>query len=89
MKRTKEFPFNKARRITPAEVKAGKKAIEALTGKERKRRAGRPPKLSKEKYVPISVRIHPLALAWLKKQAKKQAVPYQSIINQILLREAA
>lgn len=89
MSRTKEFPFSKARRITAREVKEHSAAIEKFEGKKRPSRLGRPPKAAGEKYVPISVRLHPLAMAWLKKEAKKRAAPYQSIINQILLREAA
>ena len=89
MKLTKEFPFHKARRITPEEVEKGRRAIEQLTGQTRLRRKGRPPADPSRKYKPISIRIHPLALAWLKKEAKKRRIPYQTIINQILLREAA
>ena len=89
MKRVKEFPFHRARRITASETEAYRKAIEKREGKKRPKRIGRPPKLTTEKYQPISVRLHPKALAWLKKEAKKRAVPYQTIINQILLEEAA
>lgn len=89
MKSTKEFPFEHARRITPAELKAFRKALEERTGRKIAKRPGRPPKAKGEKYVPISVRLHPLALAWLKKQSKKRALPYQTIINQLILKEAA
>jgi predicted DNA binding CopG/RHH family protein len=89
MKRTKQFPFDKARRISTDEVRSNRRALEAFDGKQPVPRIGRPPKANAEKYVPISVRLHPLALAWLKKQAKKESVPYQTIINQILLRHAA
>ncbi len=89
MKHIKEFPFHKARRITAEELKSHRKAIESLEGRKRPVRVGRPPKALDEKYIPISVRLHPVALAWLKRQAKKQSVPYQTIINQILLQQAA
>ena len=89
MKSTDEFPFERARRVTPAEIKKARKAIEKVTGKPRPRRLGRPPKKNEEKFVPISLRLHPVALAWLKKEAKKRAVPYQSIINELLLKFAA
>ena len=87
MKRTKTFPFNKARRITSEEVRANRKAIEDLLGTKRTARLGRPPKADGEKYILISIRLHPAVLRWLKKQAKKQDVAYQTIINEILLRE--
>jgi len=89
MKRSREFPFHKARRITPKEVESFRKALEKAEGVKRPKRIGRPPKKTKEKYVPVSIRLHPLALAWLKKESKKRALPYQTIINQILLKEAA
>ena len=89
MKSIKEFPFEKARRVTSKEVAKGKKAIERLTGKPRANRIGRPPKPLKEKFIPISIRLHPLALSWLKNESKKRSVPYQSIINEMLLRLAA
>jgi len=89
MKSIKEFPFEKARRVTSSEVAKGKKAIEKLTGKPRATRLGRPPKPSKEKFVPVSIRLHPKALNWLKKEAKKRSIPYQSIINEMLLKFAA
>jgi hypothetical protein len=89
MKSTKEFPFEKARRVTPREVAKARKAIEKLTGKPRPKRPGRPPKSKKEKFIPISIRLHPRALDWLKKEAKKRDVPYQSIINEMLLKFAA
>lgn len=89
MKSTKEFPFDRARRVTSSEVAKGRRAIAKATGRPRVKRTGRPPKSSKEKFVPISIRIHPTALSWLKKEAKKRAIPYQSIINEVLLKLAA
>ena len=89
MKRSRQFPFHKARRITTSEVEAFRKGIEKSQGKKRQKRLGRPPKKAQEKYVPISVRLHPQAIAWLKREAKKREVPYQTIINQLLLKEAA
>lgn len=89
MKSTKEFPFNKARRITTKEVVTGRRAIEKFTGKPRPKRKGRPPKSLSQKYVPISIRLDPKALSWLKREAKRKSVPYQTIINNLLLKEAA
>jgi len=89
MKSIKEFPFEKARRVTAIEVEKGRKAIERLTGLKRPKRKGRPSKPDKDKYVPISVRLHPDALAWLKKEAKRRSIPYQTIINEVLLKTAA
>ena len=89
MSSTKEFPFHKARRVTLKEVRDARKAIEKMIGKKRPARKGRPPKAAADKYKPISIRLHPSALAWLKMQARKRSLPYQTIINEILLKEAA
>ncbi len=85
MKLTEEFPFERARRVSELEVEKGRKAIEKLTGRTRAKRVGRPPKVLKDKYIPISIKLHPLALSWLKREAKRKSLPYQTIINQLLL----
>ena len=87
MKNTKDFPFEKARRITKKETTAAKKAIETKTGEKRKAR-GRPTKEEQEKYVPTSIRLHPKVLDWAKAEAKKRGVGYQTIINEVLLKKA-
>lgn len=87
MKNSKNFPFEKARRISSEEVSSARKAIEAKTGKKREAR-GRPAKSQEQKFVPTSIRLHPKVLAWAKKEAKKKGVGYQTIINEILLAKA-
>ncbi len=88
MKKPKEFRFENARRVTPQETELFRKAIEEKLDVKRPKR-GRPPKATKEKFTPISIRLHPLALAWAKKEAKKRGVGYQTIINELLLEKAA
>ena len=87
MKNIKEFPFEKSRRITKKEVSVARKAIEKATGKERKAR-GRPIKIEKDKYIPISIRLHPRILKWVKKEARARKIGYQSIINEILMKRS-
>lgn len=87
MKNSKDFPFEKARRISSQEVRSGKKAIEEKTGKKRKMR-GRPSKTEDEKFIPTSIRLHPKVLEWAKREAKKRGCGYQTIINEILLDKA-
>ena len=87
MKSTKEFPFEKARRITEKEIASAQKAIEKQTGKKRNAR-GRPTKPEKEKYIPTSIRLHPNILKWAKKEAKKRRTGYQSVINEVLLKKS-
>ena len=87
MKNIKEFPFEKSRRITKKEVSAARKAIEKTTNKKRKVR-GISVKIEKDKYVPISIRLHPIVLKWTKKEAKARKTGYQSIINEALMKKS-
>lgn len=88
MKKPKQFPFEKSRRITAREVEAYKGAIEDKTGEKRRAR-GRPAKSVDAKFSPISIRLHPIVLAWAKREAEKRGVGYQTIINEVLLKKAA
>ena len=87
MRNSREFPFERARRVTAGEVEAARRAIERLTGKPRPSR-GRPPKETAEKYRMISIRIHPRVLAWARRKAGKRGVGYQTVINDALFRVA-
>lgn len=80
----KNFPFERARRVTPEEVEEARLAIEKLTGKPRPPRPGRPAKSLDEKYVMISLRLHPEILSRLKLEAERTSVPYQTIIGKLL-----
>jgi uncharacterized protein (DUF4415 family) len=84
MRNSRDFPFERARRISAKEVSAAQKAIEQVTGQKRKRR-GRPAKRTEEKFIPTSIRLHPEVLQWTKREAKKRGCGYQTIINEILL----
>lgn len=88
MKRSKTFPFERARRITDREVQGYRKAIEEKLGIKRPVR-GRPPKQIDEKYCAVSIRLHPKILEWAKTEAKRRGEGYQTIINQALLKLAA
>jgi uncharacterized protein (DUF4415 family) len=89
MKKIKEFQFDKARRVTPEETEAFRKAIEKKLGVKRPVRPGRPPMPPAEKAKAISIRLHPRILAWAKSEAKKQGVGYQTVINEFLLKKIA
>ncbi len=88
MKHIREFPFDKARHVTTAEVRKAHKAIEDKLGKKRRSR-GRPLKALSERYRAVSIRLHPKVMSWAKAQAKKQHVGYQTVINEVLLKLAA
>ena len=85
IKKESEFPFERARRVTPEESQKFRKAIsEQFDIKLRKR--GRLVKNEDEKYEPISIRLHPKVLAWAKEEAQKRGIGYQTVINEVLLK---
>jgi len=84
MKKEFEFPFERARRVTPEESQKFRGAISEQFGTKLKKR-GRPAKNEAEKYEPISIRLHPKVLAWAKEEAQKRGVGYQTVINEVLL----
>ena len=86
MKKQKEFPFDRSRRVTAEEVTAARSAIAAKLGKPRASR-GRPPKGAR-KYRPVSMRLHPKIIAWAKREAKRRGIGYQTLINEVLLKAA-
>lgn len=87
MKKQKEFRFEKSRRVKSSETETFKKAIEATLGIKRPVR-GRPEKAAGEKFQPISIRLHPMIIAWAKKEGKRRGVGYQTIINEVLMAKA-
>lgn len=86
MSKEREFNFDRAYRPTWEQTESARKAIEKKLGVKRPPR-GRPPK-GLDKYKPIQIRIHPLALRWAKSQAKHLGIGYQTVINQALLARA-
>lgn len=84
MSQESEFPFERARRVTPEETQAFRAAISDQFGVKLRKR-GRPIKEEEEKYEPISIRLHPKILAWAKAQAEQRGIGYQTVINEVLL----
>jgi uncharacterized protein (DUF4415 family) len=84
MKNLKEFPFEKARRVSKKELAAARKAIEAKTGVPRPHR-GRPAKSAEDKYQSTSIRLDPKVVAWARREARKRGIGYQTVINEALL----
>lgn len=83
----REFDFSQARRMTAREVEAARKAYEAKTGKPHPLR-GRPPKPEHERHLAVSIRLHPKALAWARREATRRGLGYQTVINETLLHSA-
>ncbi len=77
--------WSKARRAKPAETKIYRKAIEAKLGVKRR---GRPTKPAGQKLQSLTLRLDPRVIAWAKRQAKRQHIGYQTLLNQTLLRIA-
>jgi uncharacterized protein (DUF4415 family) len=84
MNQESEFPFERARRVTPEESQEFRAAITEQFGITLKKR-GRPIKEEEEKYEPISIRLHPKVLAWAKAEAENRGIGYQTVINEVLL----
>ena len=84
-KKITEFPFESARRITAVEVEEAREAVKEQFGIELPKR-GRPSKDDSERYEPVSIRLHPKVIEWARKEAAKQGVGYQTVINEALLR---
>src|SRR6266566_3934073 len=82
MRKEEEFDFSKARHFTEDEREKIRHAIERKLGVKVPRR-GRPPKQHHERHKPVSIRLHPHALAWAKQEAKRRGVGYQTVINDV------
>lgn len=93
-RRTDEIPdipeltdaeIKRARRVTPKETEAYRRAIEDKLGVSRPPRMGRPPKHPSEKYVPISWRTPPEVMDWLVEQAHHAGLgKYQTFLSLLL-----
>jgi uncharacterized protein (DUF4415 family) len=86
MKLTDSFPFERARKATPEENALFRKAYENTFGEPPPKR-GRPPK-GATKYRDVHIKLHPKALEWARAKAKSRGIGYQTLINEILLRQA-
>lgn len=80
--------FKRARHFTPEERAMFRQAYINTFGKEPPAR-GRPAKASHLKYRDIHLKLHPKALSWARAEAKRRGIGYQTLINEVLLRNAA
>ena len=74
---------------SPQDSAATGKAETNTVKRKRAPGGGRKPKKEGELYIPISMRLHPKALEWVKEEASKRGIGYQSLINEILLEKLA
>lgn len=85
MNKESEFPFERARRVTPEENQKFKQAISEQFGIQFTEQEN--PKLDEnENYELISLKLHPKVLAWVKDEAKKREVDCQTVINEVLIK---
>jgi uncharacterized protein (DUF4415 family) len=87
MKKTSDFPFERAHKAKPAELRVFRKAYEN-TFWEKPPKRGRPAKTA-DKYLDIHIKLHPRALRWARAKAKSRGIGYQTFINEVLLHHAA
>lgn len=86
MSQKSEFPFERARRVTPEESKKFRNAISnqfQITLRERNRSTQE----EEEQYESVSIRLHPEILAWARAEANKRGIGYQTVINEALLQQ--
>jgi uncharacterized protein (DUF4415 family) len=82
MKKKSEFPFDRARQVTPEENQKFREAISEQFGINLR---NRPIRSEDENYEPISIRLHLKVLNWAKEEAQKRGIGYQTVINEVLL----
>lgn len=84
MKKESDFPFERARRVTPEESEKFREAISEQFGMKLRKRDF-PVKNEDENYELISLKLHPKVLAWAMEESKKRGIGYQKVINEVLL----
>lgn len=86
MPKRKEFSIESDQRNTSQKVVDGEKDAQRQLS-DYIYKTGRRPKTEKEKYKPVSIRLHPVVLEWAKAEAERRGVGYQSVINETLLEQ--
>jgi len=84
MKKESNFPFERARRVTPEENEKFREAISEQFGMKLRKRDFSA-KNEEENYELISLKLHPKVLAWAMEESQKKGIGYQTIINEALL----
>ena len=87
MSQEPEFPFDRARRVTPEEHQRFKAAIDQQLGVKLRDRSS--VAQSGEHYESVVLQLHPKILSWAKAEAEKQGVAYQAVINAVLLQQVS
>lgn len=77
-----------ARRVTPEETEMFRRAIENTFGVPRPPRVGRPTKHPSGKLQGVYIRLHPIVIAWAKREAQKRHIGYQTFLSDLLMGRA-
>jgi predicted DNA binding CopG/RHH family protein len=80
MNQDSEFPFDRARRVTPEEHQHFKSLLAKQLGENAD-------PVSEESYPSVLLKLHPKVLDWAQAEAKKRGIEYQVIINEVLLKQ--
>jgi predicted DNA binding CopG/RHH family protein len=92
MTQDSEFPFDglrptgghRARRVTPEEHQHFK----AMVAKQLATQSDANTVLNPEEpYQAVSLQLHPKVLTWAKTEAQKRGIEYQTVINEVLLKQ--
>jgi predicted DNA binding CopG/RHH family protein len=84
MNQDSEFPFDRARRVTPEEHQHFKAMVAKQLGTRSDKHTVTNPE---EPYQAVSLQLHPKVLNWAKAEAQKRGIEYQVIINEVLLKQ--
>jgi len=87
MKKESDFPFERARRVTPEENQKFREAISQQFGIKLRNRdlPAQNDDNDAEKYELISLKLHPKVLAWAIEESQKRGIGYETVINEVLL----
>jgi predicted DNA binding CopG/RHH family protein len=80
MTQDSEFPFDRAHRVTPTEHQHFKTLLAQQFGTQ-------PDTTPEAPYPFVSLQLHPKILVWAKAEAQKRSIDYQTVINEVLLRQ--
>ncbi len=84
MNQDSEFPFDRARRVTPEEHQHFKTLLAQQFGTQPDATTA-----PEAPYLSVSLQLHPKILDWAKAEAQKRGIEYQTVINEVLLRQVS
>lgn len=86
MNKESDFPFEKARRVTPEENEKFRQAISQQFNLQLRQRDSKL-KDENENYEEIYIKLDRKIVTWAKEKAKKEGIAYETVINETLLQQ--